>query len=82
MLGMYSDLGHTRSWSAHMTHRQVMLARYLGMAEFYGLAFLRRPRRLLELPMNVATGRHETRLDRAIGDIFRRMGDSLRSASV
>jgi radical SAM superfamily enzyme YgiQ (UPF0313 family) len=77
MLAMYSDLSHTRSWSKHMTHRRVTLARFLGMAEFYGLAFMRRPRRFLELPRNVVTGRHQTRLDRALGDMFRRVGDSL-----
>src|SRR5690606_32375068 len=27
MLAMYSDLAHTRSWSQHMSHRQVSLAR-------------------------------------------------------
>lgn len=80
MLAMYADLAHTRSWSKHMSHRQVTLARFLGMAEFYGLAFLHRPARLIELPRNVATGRHETRLDRALGDMFRRLGDTLRAS--
>ena len=79
MLAMYSDLSHTMSWSEHMTHRQVAMARFLGMAEFYGLAFLRDPRRLLELPRNVVTGRHRTRLDRALGDMFRRLGDAWRA---
>lgn len=77
MLGMYSDLSHTRSWSQHMSHRRVAAARLLGMAEFYGRAFLHHPARLLELPRNVVTGRHETRLDRALGDMFRRLGDSI-----
>jgi anaerobic magnesium-protoporphyrin IX monomethyl ester cyclase len=81
MLAMYSDLSHTRSWSKHMSHRQVTIARFLGMAEFYGLAFAHRPRRFLELPRNVVTGRHQTRLDRALGDMFRRVGDSIRPAS-
>jgi radical SAM superfamily enzyme YgiQ (UPF0313 family) len=80
MLAMYSDLSTTRSWSKHMSDRQVTLARFLGMAEFYGLAFLRRPGRLIELPRNVATGRHQTRLDRALGDMLRRAGDSLRAS--
>lgn len=82
MLAMYSDLAHTRSWSRQMSHRQVTLARFLGMAEFYGMAFLHRPARFVELPRNVATGRHQTRLDRALGDMFRRLGDSLRAARV
>jgi radical SAM superfamily enzyme YgiQ (UPF0313 family) len=81
MLAVYSDLAHTRSWSSHLTHRQLTLARFLGMAEFYGLAFLRRPRRLVELPRNVATGRHETRLDRAVGDFFRRLGDAVSASA-
>lgn len=81
MLAMYSDLAHTRSWSKHMTHRQVTLARFLGMTEFYGLSFLRRPARFLELPRNVATGDHRTRLDRALGDMFRRLSDSVRTSA-
>ncbi|HEY8428021.1 MAG TPA: radical SAM protein [Sandaracinaceae bacterium] len=81
MLAMYSDLAHTRSWSKHMTHRQVTLARFLGMSEFYALAFARRPARLFELPRNVASGRHQTRLDRALGDFFRRLGDSIRASA-
>jgi radical SAM superfamily enzyme YgiQ (UPF0313 family) len=80
MLAMYADLSHTRSWSKHLTHRQLTLARFLGMGEFYGLSFLRTPSRALELPRNVATGRHRTRLDRAVGDMLRRLGDSMRSA--
>lgn len=76
MLAMYSDLSSTRSWSKHMTDRQVTLARFLGMAGFYARAFARRPIRLFELPLNVATGRHRTRLDRALGDMFRRLGDA------
>jgi radical SAM superfamily enzyme YgiQ (UPF0313 family) len=82
MLAMYSDLARTRSWSKHMSHRQVTLARMLGMSEFYGLAFLHRPARLMELPRNIASGRHETRLDRALGDILRRFSDSLRPTNV
>lgn len=81
MLTMYSDVSRTRSWSEHMTDRQVTLARYLGVAGFYARAFARRPSRLFELPVAVVTGRHRTRLDRAIGDALRRLGDNLRAAT-
>jgi anaerobic magnesium-protoporphyrin IX monomethyl ester cyclase len=76
MLAMYADLGRTTSWSKHMSDRQVVAARHLGMSLFYARAFVRRPSRLLEVPVNVVTGRHRTRLDRALGDMIRRFVDA------
>ncbi len=75
MLAMYSDLANTVSFSNHLSSRQLSALRTLGMASFYSAAFARRPQRVVDTLRNVATGEHTTRLDRALGDMTRRMGD-------
>jgi radical SAM superfamily enzyme YgiQ (UPF0313 family) len=72
MLAVYADLTRSRSWTEHVSHRQLLAFRHLAMAAFYGRSFARRPQRLFSLVRNVYTGRHKTRLDRNIGDILNR----------
>jgi radical SAM superfamily enzyme YgiQ (UPF0313 family) len=77
MLTMYSDLSRSTSWSVHVSNRQLLLFRHLAMAAFYGRAFARRPWRLLSMARNVYTGRHKSRLDRAVADLLDRWGSVL-----
>jgi radical SAM superfamily enzyme YgiQ (UPF0313 family) len=72
MLSMYSDLTRTRSWSEHVSDRELTFVRAVAFAGFYGTAFLRRPGRLLSVARNFMSGRQETRLDRALGDLWQR----------
>jgi radical SAM superfamily enzyme YgiQ (UPF0313 family) len=72
MLALYADLSRSRSWSEHVSDRQLLLFRHMTMATFYGHAFARRPLRLLSLVRNVHSGRHESRLDRNVADILDR----------
>jgi hypothetical protein len=53
-----------------MSDRQATLARFLGDGGVLRSGILKNPARLLELPGG--TGRHQTRLDRALGDMLRR----------
>ena len=72
MLALYADLTRSRSWSEHVSDRQLLLFRHLAMATFYGHSFARRPLRLLSLFGNVYSGRHQSRLDRNVADILDR----------
>jgi radical SAM superfamily enzyme YgiQ (UPF0313 family) len=72
MLAVYADLTRSRSWTEHVSDRELLYFRHLAMGAFYGHAFARRPTRVLSLLRNVYTGRHQTRLDRNIADILDR----------
>ena len=72
MLAMYSDLSRTNSWSENIKDRELTLVRYAAMGCFYSRAFARRPQRVASLLHNVYTGKHQNRLDRAVGDIVGR----------
>ena len=81
-LAMYSDLSRSVSFSRHLSSRRLHAYRMLGMALFYSATLAHRPMRMLEVLRNVQTGKHETRLDRALSDISRRFADNfLRRAS-
>jgi radical SAM superfamily enzyme YgiQ (UPF0313 family) len=73
MLANYSDVSNNQSWSEHFGDRTLTLACYAALAGFYLRAFLRNPGRVLALVRNVYTGRHQTRLDRAVGDMMDRL---------
>ncbi len=72
MLSMYSDLTRTVSWSEHISNRELAFIRFIAFAGFYGSVFLLRPGRLASVLRNFIHGRQETRLDRALGDLWRR----------
>jgi radical SAM superfamily enzyme YgiQ (UPF0313 family) len=72
MLALYADLTRSRSWSEHVSDRELLFFRHTAMATFYGHAFARRPLRLLSLVGNVYSGRHQSRLDRNVADILDR----------
>jgi radical SAM superfamily enzyme YgiQ (UPF0313 family) len=76
MLGAYSDVALTPSWSRFMTDRQVAQVRWRGVSEFYLRSFAHDPMRLIQLPFAVSTGNHKTRLDRAVADFLRRTRDA------
>jgi hypothetical protein len=71
-LASYSDLTRADSWSEHIPSWQLGVLRWAGMADFYGESFLRHPTRVLGLLRSLSTGKQETRLDKALSDIFRR----------
>lgn len=71
-LASYSDLTRADSWSDHIPSWQLGVLRWAGMADFYGESFVRHPRRFVSLLANLSTGREETRLDKALADLFER----------
>jgi anaerobic magnesium-protoporphyrin IX monomethyl ester cyclase len=72
MLSMYSDLTRTVSWSEHLSNRELTFIRAVAFTGFYGTSFLRRPGRFISVARNFYSGRQETRLDRALGDLWQR----------
>jgi radical SAM superfamily enzyme YgiQ (UPF0313 family) len=72
MLANYSDVANNKSWSEHFSDRELTLACYVALGGFYLRTFLRKPQRVFALVRNVYTGRHQTRLDRAVGDMMDR----------
>lgn len=71
-LASYSDLGRTRSWNPAVPDWAMAMARIGNMALFYGISFVLHPGRLASLVKNLATGRQDTRLARALSDIVSR----------
>ncbi|HOI08907.1 MAG TPA: radical SAM protein [Myxococcota bacterium] len=78
-LASYSDLGRTESWAERFSSRELAAMRWAAMAAFYGTSFATRPWRLAGVIRDVATGRHNTRLARALGDILQRYRRTLAS---
>lgn len=73
MLAQYSDVSRNQSWSEHLSNRELTIATYVALGGFYLRSFLGRPGRVLEIIRNVRSGRHRTRLDRAVGDMVDRL---------
>jgi len=73
MLSMYSDLGRTTSWSSEVSNAELTVVRWVAMAGFYGSSFVLRPGRFVSLVRNLSSGRQETRLERALHDIWQRV---------
>jgi radical SAM superfamily enzyme YgiQ (UPF0313 family) len=71
-LADYSDLSKSISWSDHLTHKSILIFRSIGMISFYILSFAVRPWRFFILINNLIHDRQESRLERALSDIFKR----------
>ncbi len=82
MLAQYSDVSAFDSWSEHLSNRELGMATYAALGGFYLRSFLGRPGRIVELIRNVRSGKHRTRLDRAVGDMVDRVRAIRRSRAV
>jgi anaerobic magnesium-protoporphyrin IX monomethyl ester cyclase len=71
-LADYSDLSKARSWSASLSNRAVLWFRTIGMLSFYAASYAVRPWRLVRVVSNLLRGRQESRMERALSDIFQR----------
>lgn len=59
-----------RSWNPRLGARRLLLLKLWAMVSFYGIAYLRRPRRLVRLAVNAVTGRQETKVDRVVREFL------------
>ena len=62
-------LTHATSWNPLFSGRQLLLLKWLGILQFYGLSFLLHPSRGLRTLRNLVRGVQESKTDRAIAEI-------------
>ena len=72
-LRSYADSSATRSFSQHISDRGLHVVRWIGVAMFYLLSWLRRPWRPVRMLVNVLSGRQESRSELALRGIFKRL---------
>lgn len=66
------DLSHAVSFTDHLTARQLGFARISAMLVFYAVAYLVRPWRAFQNLFHIATGRHETLLEKGVSNLLSR----------
>lgn len=68
----FSDLEHARSFNPHIDDKQLVWARYLYFALFYGTMFLRWPLRPVRIFVNLLLGRKESRGEEVLQSLLLR----------
>jgi len=71
-LTSYSDLLRSYSYSEHVGHRMLSVYRLGGMAMFYFINFLFHPKRIFILFSNIINRKEESKLDKALIEMFDR----------
>lgn len=72
-LGAYKDFSQSASYSKGVSAKVLNTYRILGFLVFYGSQYGVRPWRVARLLMNLAQSRQESRLDKSIQDLARRL---------
>ena len=71
-LRSYADASRTVSYSENFSDRKLKTLRWIGVALFYGSAWLRRPLRPFKMVLNVLRGTQESRSEMALANMLRR----------
>lgn len=71
-LRSYADTSKTVSYSEHISDKRLKALRWIGVALFYGTAWLCRPIRPFRMAWNIYTGHQETRSEMALINVLRR----------
>ena len=66
-------LTHATSWNPLFSNRHLLLFKWLGILQFYGLSFLLHPSRGLRTLRNLIRGVQESKTDRAIAEIRQKL---------
>ncbi len=72
-LSYYSSMTNARSYSNHLTSRQILIYKFVGTLLFYALSFLRRPWRLVRTIRNAYAGIETTRMEKTLNSYFHRV---------
>ncbi|MGE4056045.1 MAG: radical SAM protein [Vicinamibacterales bacterium] len=72
-LGAYKDFSQTASYSDGVGAKALNVYRILGFLVFYGAQYGVRPWRIVRVLMNLAQNKQESRLDKSIQDLARRL---------
>lgn len=77
-LSYYSSMTNAQSYAEHLSDRELLTFKMVGTGLFYGVAFARRPWRLLKVASNVARERETTRLEKTLVSYVRRVRTTTR----
>ena len=67
-----SDARNIRSYSQHITNRELIIYKFLSYAWFYSLNYVFRPQRLVQLIWHLYRGKHRTRMEKGLKTFFDR----------
>jgi anaerobic magnesium-protoporphyrin IX monomethyl ester cyclase len=68
-----SDARNIRSYSPHLTNRELIAYKFLSYAWFYSLNYLFRPQRLMQMAWHLYRGKHRTRMEKGLKTFFDRI---------
>ncbi len=68
-----THLWQSTSWNPEFSGRQILVLKWLGILQFYLISFFCRPDRLIRLLRNAATGRQESKVDRAVAEVLAKL---------
>jgi len=72
-LSFYSSMTNARSYSLHLSNRDIIIYKIIGTALFYSVSFCRRPWRMFRAFFNAWKGVENTRLEKTLNSYFSRV---------
>ena len=72
-LTSFDNLTSTESWTEHISSKGLARVRLFGLASFYAVSWTRHPSRAWARLRNFLAGREQTRLDKSLGELRRRL---------
>jgi hypothetical protein len=70
---IYNEVGQMKSWSEHISDRQIKFLTVGGMAWFYAWQYAFRPQRALRTAYRLATSQPKTMIERALDGVIRNL---------
>jgi hypothetical protein len=70
---IYNEVGNMKSWSEHISDRQIKFLTVGGMAWFYAWQYAFRPQRALRTAYRLATNKPKTMIERALDGVIRNL---------
>jgi anaerobic magnesium-protoporphyrin IX monomethyl ester cyclase len=67
-----SDARNIRSYSSHLTNRELIACKFFAYAWFYSLNYIFRPQRLVQMAWHLYRGKHRTRMEKGLKTFFDR----------
>lgn len=67
----YADISKAISWSQHFGPKSLSFMRLILLVDSYSLMLISHPRRVVQLVINAARGRHTTKLEGVLKRVFK-----------
>lgn len=71
-LASYASMTTARSYSEHLSNRDILIFKHIGTMGFYAVSFLRRPWKLFRVIRNIFKGSETSRLEKTLLSYFKR----------